>query len=107
MNRILHTALLAAAALCSVAAAGPADVEIGALGQRERLLTQFEQLPMPRLEAVFIACDRASSKRMMGADEGAMCAMAWDALLERGYSGDVRALLAWWRNERARSAAHD
>jgi hypothetical protein len=28
------------------------------------------------------------------------CAMAWDALLQRHFAGDVEALLAWWRTRR-------
>jgi len=28
------------------------------------------------------------------------CAMAWGALLKRGFGSDVNALLAWWREQK-------
>jgi hypothetical protein len=40
----------------------------------------------------------------MGFDEGALCAMTWDALLRRRFGGDITALLDWWRAECKRSA---
>jgi hypothetical protein len=55
----------------------------------------------------FLACDRASSDRLMAMDEGARCAMAWDTLLRRRFDGNVTALLAWWRAERERRRPTD
>jgi hypothetical protein len=98
MTRIRYVALTAAAV-------GHASLIVpalaGGLADRERMLAAFDQLPVPRLEVVFMECDRASSHRLMALDEGAYCAMAWDALLRRKFGGDVAALLTWWRAKRA------
>jgi hypothetical protein len=72
---------------------------LGMLGRREELLAHFDSLPEANLKALFMSCSKESSRRVMGADEGALCAMAWDELLER-FGGDVDALLAWWRGQR-------
>jgi hypothetical protein len=107
MNSPFLTGVLSAATWCGAAGAEPANIPGIGLGQRDRLITAFEQLPMARLEGVFMACDQASSARLMAMDEGALCAMAWDALLRRRFEGDVEALLAWWRAERSRRRTTD
>jgi hypothetical protein len=96
--RGIRYAALTAAAVGHASLSAP--VVAGGLGDRERMLAAFDQLSMPRLEVVFMECDRISSKRLMGLDEGAYCAVAWDALLRRRFGGDVAALLGWWRTER-------
>jgi hypothetical protein len=73
---------------------------LGVLGARDQLIAQFQKLPRPQLEAVFMRCSHESSRRLLDMNEGVMCAMAWDALLQRGFGGDVNALLAWWRARR-------
>ena len=67
---------------------------------REQWLASVERLSEPALVAVFLRCDRESRVRMLGFEEGARCAMAWDALLQRVFAGDVDALIAWWRVHR-------
>ncbi|WP_418316883.1 hypothetical protein [Piscinibacter sakaiensis] len=103
MKRFFHSVTLAAAVFSGAAASAPAIDPFGGLGYRERLLIHFDHLPVPRLEAQVLACDRSSRIRMMGFEEGALCAMAWDALLKRHFGGDVNALLAWWRTESLRT----
>ena len=105
-SRLFAVALATAISLGAAAAERDITARAG-LGQREMLVAAFDQWPLPRLEAYFMACDQASSERMMAMDEGARCAMAWDTLLRRRFGGNVAAMLAWWRSERARSLATD
>jgi hypothetical protein len=100
-------AALSAAVSFGAAAAERDDVATGGLGQRDVLIAAFDRLPLSRLEAYFMACDRAASDRLMAMDEGARCAMAWDTLLRRRFDGNVTALLAWWRAEKGRRVATD
>lgn len=70
---------------------------------REQLLARFEQMPEPVLATAFLRCDREARARVLSLDDGARCAMAWDALLRRAFGGDVDALIAWWRVNRGES----
>jgi len=102
----LHTFsayLLAAAS--GMATAQDATPVIVVPGARERLLATFHAMPDAPLRAMFLRCASDSSVRMLGLDEAVPCAMAWDALLRRGFNGDVNALLAWWRAHRDEVAA--
>jgi hypothetical protein len=57
-------------------------------------------MPQVRLEDVFLRCTHESSERLFGPEEAVPCAMAWDTLLKRQFSGNIDALLAWWRAHR-------
>jgi hypothetical protein len=101
VNKRLAVAL--AIVLLGVAPSGGAIESaplLGAIGVREQLLEAFERMPEARLKVVFLRCARDSSQRMLGLDEAMPCAMAWDALLRRGFGGNVDSLLAWWRFHR-------
>jgi hypothetical protein len=98
-----------------VVLAGPAvsfaqvqEPPLGALSSRDQWIATFEQLPEAKLRTIFLRCDRESREHLLQFDEAVMCAMAWDALLKRGFTHDVEAMLAWWRENRdatpARSA---
>jgi hypothetical protein len=78
----------------------PSAAALGVLGERDQFLQVFDRMPRRDLEAVFLRCSRESSLRYMGFDQAVPCAMAWDALLRRGFDGHVDALLAWWRVHR-------
>lgn len=67
---------------------------------REQLLARFERMSEPALATAFLRCDREARVRLLSLDDGAQCAMAWDALLRRVFAGDVDALIAWWRVNR-------
>lgn len=67
---------------------------------REQWLAAMNEWPLDRLKTYFLLCDLESRMHWMGLDDGARCAMAWDALLKRCFSGDVEAMLAWWRFHR-------
>lgn len=76
---------------------------ISLLGAREQLLATFDKMPETQLKALFLDCSRQSSERLLAVDEAVPCAMAWDALLRRGFNGDIDALLTWWRANRSDS----
>lgn len=63
-------------------------------------MARFDHLPRAALESAFLRCDREARVRVLSLDEGAHCAMAWDALLRRVFAGDVDALIIWWRANR-------
>jgi hypothetical protein len=57
-------------------------------------------MPEASLKVYFLRCSREATRRMMGLDGGAMCAVAQDVLKARAFGGDFDALLAWWRTHR-------
>lgn len=94
--------LMAAAVLAcpAVSLAQAAEPALRVLSHREQWVAAFEQLPEARLRAFFLRCDRESREHLLPLDDAVQCAMAWDALLKRGFANDVNALLAWWREHR-------
>lgn len=91
---------IACCALWQTATAQAWEVDLSMLTSRDQLLAAFDHMPRPQLEQLFMRCDAESSRSVLGFGEGVLCAMAWDALLKSGFSGDVQALLAWWRAQR-------
>ena len=85
--------LVAAAAILALPAAGRADP----------LQASVASLPLDRLKATYLACDRAASRTTLDAESFSRCARVGDELLKRGFEGDLDRLLAWWREEKARS----
>lgn len=83
-----------------VALAQAAEPTLSVFSHREQWIAAFEQLPEARLRAFFLHCDRESREHLVQFDDAVRCAMAWDALLKRGFANDVNALLAWWREQR-------
>jgi hypothetical protein len=67
---------------------------------REQLVARFDHMSEPALATAFLRCDREARTRVLSLDDGARCAMAWDALLRRVFAGDVDALIAWWKANR-------
>lgn len=80
-----------------------ADVVETPITPREQLLARFEHMSEPVLARAFLRCDREARARVLSLDDGARCAMAWDALLRRVFAGDVDALIAWWQVNREES----
>jgi hypothetical protein len=99
------TALVLAAA-ASMASAQDAAPAIAILGEREHLLAALDAMPDAPLRARFLRCARDSSERLLDFGEAVPCAMTWDALLKRGFNGEVHALLAWWRAHRDDAVRH-
>src|SRR4029453_3596020 len=42
------------------------------------------------------AGERARAERLLGIDEAASCSVIYEKLLEVGFGGDFKRLLAWW-----------
>lgn len=89
----------------TVVSAQESPVSLSTFSAREQRLASLGRMPEAQLKAMFVRCDRESRHRMLDFDEGLQCAMAWDALLRRGFAGKVDALLAWWRISRDDYAA--
>lgn len=98
--------LMAGAVLAcpAVSLAQAAEPPLGVFSHREQWSAAFEQLPEVRLRAFFLRCDRESREHLLHLDDAVQCAMAWDALLKRGFANDVNALLAWWREHKNSTA---
>jgi hypothetical protein len=101
-------AVLAAAACAAISPAAATDAPVPWLmaGGREHWLDRFARMPEQELRETFLRCDRAATERVLGFEDGAMCAMAWDEIVRRLYAGDVDGVLAWWRANRVRGGAH-
>jgi hypothetical protein len=63
------------------------------------LLAQYERVPHACLQAVFEACNSASSKTLLDFGSAATCSLAYEALLSQRFNGNFRELLAWWRTQ--------
>lgn len=98
--------LMAGAVLAwTLSLAQAAEPTLGVLSHRAQWIAAFEQLPEARLRTYFLRCDHESREHLLQYDDAVRCAMAWDALLKRGFANDVHALLAWWREQRVSTTA--
>jgi hypothetical protein len=96
-SRVLATA--GCAVLCATALAQTA-VNVRVLSPQEHFFARFERLSDAQLKAYFLRCSRDASERLLALDEGALCSAAGDALKNRSFASDFRALLEWWRVHR-------
>lgn len=107
--RTLRILLLAAAtwaALPAAAESGPFSCELpaaesGPLGDRAGMLARYERLPRTCLHEIFAACSTAAGRSLLDFGSAAVCSFGYEALLSQGFGGNFRALMAWWRNQRA------
>ena len=99
-TRLVLAAVVSAMACASVARVQAPSAGPSPMAHREHWLAAMNEWPLDRLKTYFLLCDLESRMHWMGLDDGARCAMAWDALLKRCFSGDVEAMLAWWRFHR-------
>ena len=83
----------------TVTSAQTMEPSLSVFTQREQWIAAFQQMPPERLRTYFLRCDRESRDHLLELDAAVRCAMAWDALLQRAFAGDVEALLAWWREQ--------
>ena len=60
----------------------------------------FSQVPLDRLKAHYLACDHAATQSVLHPAAAAVCSAVAEALLQRGFDGDLDRLLAWWRAAR-------
>lgn len=56
------------------------------------------------LKAAYLRCDRAATERLLGAGDAANCSVIYEELLQVGFGGDFKRLLAWWQAERVAEA---
>jgi hypothetical protein len=56
------------------------------------------------LKAAYLRCEQAATERLLGIDEAASCSVIYEKLLEVGFGGDFKRLLAWWHAERVAQA---
>ena len=104
IRRALAAAAVAAAAPLASAESGATPCELpgsGAepLADRAGLLAQYERVPHACLQAVFTACNAASSRALLDFGSAATCSIAYEALLSQRFNGDFRELMAWWRTQ--------
>jgi hypothetical protein len=84
--KLLHgSALVASALACSFMAAEP-------------ITSATEELD--RLKSDYLACERTASLRRMSGHEMERCSVTAEALLQRGFAGDLSRLLVWWRAQK-------
>jgi len=84
---LIHLPHAAALLACSVAAGAAA--------------TDLRTLPVPELQRLYLACEREAGRTLMSTADAANCSLAYEELLRRGFDGDFKRLLAWWRAQRA------
>lgn len=71
------------------------------LASRQERLSAYEGLPEHCLKTLVVECTAAANERMLDMGSAANCSMGYEALLRRGFAGDFKAMLAWWRTQRA------
>jgi hypothetical protein len=59
------------------------------------------------LKAAYLRCERAAIERLLGPGDAANCSVIYEELLEVGFGGDFKRLLAWWRAERVAAARRE
>ena len=94
ITRFLVARAVLSALLLGAAVALAADLLESPGTPREQLLAHFERMSEPALATAFLRCEREARVRALGPDEGALCAMAWDALLRREAAGNLERLVA-------------
>ncbi len=60
----------------------------------------LKALSVPELKAAYLECDQLASTTLLDSGTAATCSMVSEELLERGFDGNFKHLLAWWRSAR-------
>ena len=58
------------------------------------------ELPLAALEKSFWVCDHAATTRRLDSGTAATCSSLYEALKQRKFGGDFKALLAWWQQHK-------
>lgn len=74
---------------------------LGACASVMAQLPEFASSSIAELERIFWVCDYASTTGPVSLGLAAPCSRAYEALKERKFDGDFRALQAWWRENKA------
>ena len=105
--------LMAAALVALAAPAGaepaadpcrPAGLEHAPLTDRAAALAQFERLPQHCLRSMVRRCTAVAGESLLDPGSAAACSFSYEALLKKGFGGDFKAMLAWWRSEQVAKA---
>ena len=68
--------------------------------QRAQVIAQLERVPEIELQQRHLRCMHVSSVRNLTIGETTICALVSDALRERAFAGDHRAMAAWAASQR-------
>ena len=98
-----------AAAASSASAQGASCPDPETLGNpvmdgRQETLDRYREVPQQCLQAMFIRCETEANTQFMELGDAATCSVTFEALLDRGFGGSMKALLAWWNSRPARVA---
>jgi len=63
-----------------------------------------DTVPLAALERAYLECDALATRRVPAPAVVEGCSLVAEALLQRGFGGDLDRLLAWWRGARASAA---
>lgn len=99
----------AAATASSISAQGTSCPDPQTLGNpvmdgRQETLDRYREVPQQCLEAMFIRCEAEANTRIIEFGDAATCSVTYEALLDRGFGGSMKALLAWWHSQPVRVA---
>jgi len=81
------------------ACAAPAEAD-NPLADRREQLSLYEGMPEHCLKTLVMECTAVANERMLDMGSAATCSIGYEALLKRGFGGDFKAMLAWWRTQR-------
>ena len=76
----------------------PIEQDAHPFSDRSGTLERFRQLAPECLKRVFVACSQTADRALLDPGSAAICSLSYEALLSRGFNGDFRALVAWWRS---------
>jgi hypothetical protein len=96
-------AALAAFALVAGVAAAETPLPLGT--GEPQLPFGTDGPPLRDLQAVYLECDRITSRGRADTDTMTRCSQVGEELLWRGFGGDFDGMLAWWRAARERDGA--
>ena len=98
-RRATRLAWLAILGTCGGAAAQTLEL-VDFSAQRAQVIAQLERVPAIELQQRHLRCMHVSSVRNLTIGETTICALVSDALRERAFAGDHRAMAAWAASQR-------
>ena len=100
-HRGAQLAWLAISGLCVAAAAAAQTIEqIDFAAQRAQVIALLDGVPDIELRQRHLRCMHVSSVRGLTIGETTVCALVADALRERAFAGDHRAMTRWAESQR-------
>lgn len=62
--------------------------------------SHLRALSVAQLKTAYLECDQLASTTLLDSGTAASCSMVAEELLERGFGGNFKHLLKWWRSTR-------